>query len=88
MIATIGWIGSGCFAFSTVPQAWKAYREKHASGVSWGLLVLSIGGEICCTIYAVPKNLWPFVANYTINLVMLLIIVYYKIKGQNLNGTT
>lgn len=82
MIETIGWIGAGAFAISSVPQAYKSYREGHSTGVSWGLLVLSQLGEICGMVYGFYHSLYPFVANYVLNFIMLNVIIYFKVRPR------
>lgn len=86
MVEFIGWIGSIAFALSAIPQAWKSYREGHSSGVSWGLLILSMLGEVCCTVYGLAHNLLPLVLNYVLNFLMLSVIVHYKMRPRH--GTT
>lgn len=82
MINFLGWLGSLCFAFSAIPQAYQCYKQKHAHGISWGFLSLWATGEVCMTVYASsPFNL-ILLTNYTINFVLLMLIGYYKVYGD------
>lgn len=81
----LGWVGALCFAFSAVPQAYQCYRQKHADGMSWGFLILWLSGELCMIVYSVSERNIILLTNYGINLVLLLVIAYYKVYGDN-NG--
>ena len=74
----IGWLGSICFALCALPQAVMSYRQGHSDGMSWGLLLLWMVGEILTLIYVAPKAHWPLIFNYAGNLVLLQVIIYYK----------
>jgi hypothetical protein len=78
MLDIIGWIGAITFAICAAPQAWKAYKDGHSDGVSWGFINLWLVGEICTTIYILPKQDWPLLFNYAGNLICLLVIMKYK----------
>lgn len=75
----IGWLGSLCFAFCALPQAIQVHKEKNADGTSHGMLWLWIFGEIFTLIYVYSTSFsLPLVVNYCINLLILVVIVYYK----------
>ena len=78
----IGWIGSVLLACCGAPQAWMSYKQKHSRGISWGFLSLWMGGEILTLIYITPTLLLPLVLNYTFNILILTIIIYYKVRGN------
>jgi uncharacterized protein with PQ loop repeat len=83
----IGWIGSMLFAFCALPQCIMVCKQKHAQGLSWGFLLMWMLGEILCFFYVAmqPMLQVPLLANYIINFVMLVIIIWYKITGNKLN---
>jgi uncharacterized protein with PQ loop repeat len=83
----IGWIGSMLFAFCALPQCIMVYKQKHAHGLSWAFLLMWMLGEILCFCYVAlqPMMQVPLLANYVINFVMLIIIIWYKIMGNQLN---
>ena len=75
----LAWIGATCFAFSALPQVIKCVQEKNAHGVSWGLLGLWMGGEICLFLYILPEQKWALLVNYIFNIIFISIIIYYKL---------
>lgn len=77
----MGWASTLCFSLCAIPQAWTSYKQKHSDGVSWGLLVLWLLGEIFATIYVLPKKDAPLLVNYAFNMMFIVVIIYYKIKG-------
>ena len=74
----IGWIGSMCFCLSAAPQAWLSIKQGNAEGVSSGMLTLWLIGEVFSLVYVWPKKHRPLIYNYIINLVFLLVIIFYK----------
>ena len=84
MIETIGWIGGCLLAFCGIPQAWQAYKNKHADGIDWYFLWMWFLGEIFVMIYslALPKIPWPVIFNLATNIVTLLPIFYYKTLAE------
>lgn len=82
---SLGWIGATCLAICAAPQAYKSFKEKHSRGISIYTLLLWLTGEICTLIYLIPKKDLPLIANYTLNLIFIGIIFYYKCKPQNQN---
>jgi uncharacterized protein with PQ loop repeat len=78
----IGWTGSILFAICGLPQAIECYRNKNANGLSWGFLLCWFFGELFTMIYIIPKMDMPLLFNYSLNMVFLIIILYYKIKGR------
>jgi MtN3 and saliva related transmembrane protein len=81
----IGWIGSLALALCGLPQAIKAIRERNSDGISNGFLILWCIGEIFTILYILPLKDIPLLINYSINLVFVSIIGYFKLKGAN-NG--
>lgn len=80
---TIGWIGSICFAICGLPLAIQCYKDKHASGVNNAFLALWFTGEVCTLIYSLHLQKYPLILNYTGNLILLLIVIYYKFYGNS-----
>ena len=78
-MSLIGWFGSVILAFSSLPQMIKVVREGNAHGLSPTFLLAWLIGEILCLIYVLPSGNWPLIANYSVNLLILLVIGYYKI---------
>lgn len=75
----IGWIGSILFAICGLPQALQSIRDGHSRGLNWYFLQCWLWGEILTIIYVWPKQDWPLLFNYGMNMIFLLIMVCYKI---------
>jgi len=87
MIEIIGWTGSALFALCGLPQAVQSTREGHSHGLSWLFLLMWFWGEIFTLCYVWPKMDYPLLANYFVNLVFVVIILFYKIfpRAKNAN---
>ena len=79
----IGWIASVILAVSSIPQLLKTVRDGHADGLSWAFIALWLIGEILSLVYVVPMLNWPLIANYSINLVIILVIGFYKMYPRS-----
>lgn len=77
-MALVGWLGSIILAVSSVPQMFKTVRDGHADGLSWAFLALWVIGEILSLVYVAHDHNWPLIANYTLNLGIIFIILRYK----------
>lgn len=82
MIEFIGWFGNALFAISAVPQAVRCFKQGHARGVSHAMLWCWVIGELCALFYGLAKDLPPpLLMNYTINLLSIAVILYYRYFG-------
>lgn len=79
MYEIIGWVGSIMFAICAVPQAFLSWKQGHSNGLNWLFLGLWLGGELLTTYYVWPKQDWPLLTNYFINMTCLAVILYYKL---------
>jgi uncharacterized protein with PQ loop repeat len=75
----IGWVGAIMFAICAIPQAWTCFKNKNGDGLSWPFILLWIGGELLTYVYIWPKQDWPLIFNYTVNILCLVVILYYMI---------
>lgn len=82
MYELIGWVGSILFALCALPQAWLCFKQKHARGISWLFLMMWLWGEVLTFTYVLPTGKLPLLANYVMNFILLLIIIFYKVKGE------
>ena len=83
MMEVLGWIGSALFALCAVPQAWQSWKQKHSDGLSWSFLLMWFFGEVLTIIYVSQKeDVLPLLANYCFNIILLLIILWYRIFPQ------
>jgi uncharacterized protein with PQ loop repeat len=76
---TIGWLGAILFAICGLPQAWQCAKDGHSRGLNWFFLAAWLGGEILTIIYIWPKQDYPLLFNYLLNLVFLGVMIRYKI---------
>jgi uncharacterized protein with PQ loop repeat len=74
----IGWIGSVMLALCAVPQAVQSYRQKHSHGISSLMIILWFVGEVFTTIYILPKDDYPLLLNYAVNILCIGVIGWYK----------
>jgi hypothetical protein len=72
-----GWICSLCFMFSGLPAALDALKTG-TSNIHTGTLALWTMGEICAIIYIMPRRDIPLLANYTVNLMFISTLWYFK----------
>lgn len=82
IVMILGWLGSICLAISGIPQAWMSYREKHSHGMSWAFLLLWAFGEIFALAYVYDKLDLPLLLNYSVNILILSVILFYKISPK------
>lgn len=76
---TLGWIGSILFAICAFPQAIQCAKDGHARGLNWFFLICWFFGEIFTIVYIWPKQDWPLISNYLLNMVFVTIMLRYKI---------
>jgi len=81
----IGWIGGILLSLCGVPQAWKSYKDGHSEGLSLYFILMWFFGEIFLLIYVFPKYLIPLILNYSFNVFIALVIVWYKIYPRKMN---
>jgi|APGre2960657468_1045069.scaffolds.fasta_scaffold103533_2 uncharacterized protein with PQ loop repeat len=79
MLEYSGWIGSFLFALCGLPQAIQSYTDKHSDGLNWLFIIAWFFGEIFTLVYIIPKGDIPLIVNYSVNLVFVLVIAYYKL---------
>lgn len=75
----VGWIGGALLAICAFPQVIKVVRERNADGMSGTNLFLWCFGEIFMLAYILTQQFsFPLLLNYSLNLLFVLIIMYYK----------
>jgi uncharacterized protein with PQ loop repeat len=85
MMEVIGWVGSILFALCAVPQAWQSWKQKHSDGLSWSFLLMWFFGEVLTIIYVAQKDdVAPLLANYCLNIALLLVIIWYRLFPQRI----
>ena len=74
-----GWLGGIAFAVCAIPQAFQSWKDGHTQGLNWGFLGIWTVGEVCMTIYILPKGDLPLIINYLGNGICLGIMLWYKL---------
>ena len=70
----IGWTANMLFGLAALPQVYLCWKQKHANGVSLGLLSMWFAGEGLGLIYGIYKELpLPVNLNYILNLICITI---------------
>lgn len=72
-----GVLCSLCFMLSGAPAAMDALQNGK-SQLHTGTLTLWTVGEICAILYILPRRDIPLLANYTVNIVFIAIIWWFK----------
>lgn len=66
--------------FAGIPQAIKSIKQGHSNGMSPVYITfLIIGFMLMITYISLTKPLIPLIINYTINIISLSIVAWYKI---------
>lgn len=72
-----GWLGCILLAVCGAPEAYVAFKNKR-TGLTWALIIMWFVGEILAGLYCVNLAKWPLVFNYTVNIIILLPVLWYK----------
>ncbi len=78
----VGWIGSILFAICGIPQALQSYKQKHSHGISKAFLMMWLAGELLTMAYIFPKQDYPLLFNYSVNIACLAVICWYKYRPK------
>jgi uncharacterized protein with PQ loop repeat len=79
MLEVVGWIGSFCLSICGAPQAYSSLKNKHSEGISLSFILLWLVGEIFTLIYIIPKKDIPLIVNYSLNLLFIFLVLWYKL---------
>jgi uncharacterized protein with PQ loop repeat len=82
-----GWIGASLLAVCAVPQAYDSWKTGNSYGITWGLLMLWLWGELFTLVYLFSKDVYdlPLICNYVANVFFVGIIIWYKLKPRITN---
>jgi len=82
----IGWLGAFLFALCALPQVIKTWKSKKAGDLSKAFLLMWLFGEILTLIYIITDDIlveithFPLYVNYILNIIMVLYLIYAKIR--------
>jgi len=82
VIEISGWLGGFLLSICGIPQAYKSYKEGHSDGLDWFFFWLWFWGEVFLLIYVIPEGLLPLIINYSFNIFLPIIMIYYKWKPR------
>ena len=77
----IGWLSSVLLAACGFPLSLECYIKKSCD-VGYPFLLCWGFGEILVLFYVIYLNKYPLIFNYSINILFLIIIFYYKINTK------
>lgn len=84
MIHIIGYLAMFCLITASIPQAIKSIKEGHSKGMAGGYIILLLFGFTLMSVYLLlTKPIIPVLINYASNILMMLIIGYYKLFPKN-----
>lgn len=84
MVSIIGYLAMVCLMTATIPQAIKSYKDGHSNGIAGGYLILLLSGfTLMATYLLLTKPIVPVLVNYASNIVMMLVVGYYKLFPRN-----
>jgi uncharacterized protein with PQ loop repeat len=81
-MSVVGWVGSLLLACCGLPELIRTLQDKKCH-VGWGMLIMWLSGELLTFVYVLPKMDLPLLANYSLNIAILLVLCYYKLKNGN-----
>ena len=75
----IGLIGGILLAFCGLPELIRTLKDGYCH-VGWGFLSIWISGEILTLIYGFQIHQFPLILNCGMNIIIISIMLFYKIK--------
>jgi MtN3 and saliva related transmembrane protein len=76
----IGYVAAFCTTVAFVPQAFKVYKTRKTTDISFGMFFLMTAGLISWLAYGLLINSFPIIAANTITLILSVYILIMKIK--------
>lgn len=88
MLEIMGWMSTIFFSACAIPEVIHAYKYKRC-GLTWGLLIMWLLGEIFVLIPVAIKSPLPFLlVNYVANILFLVYLIKVKLRQPPLRGST
>jgi uncharacterized protein with PQ loop repeat len=78
---TIGYLGGVLLAICGIPEVIRTIKDQRCH-LGWAFLLLWFFGEVFMEIYAIGLWDFPLLFNYTFNLILVGIMLYFKIKTK------
>ena len=77
----IGLLGSLLLTFCGVPELIRTLKNRRCD-IGWGFLLMWFFGELLCLFYGMDLKEIPLLINYSSNLLIVSVMMYYKINGE------
>ena len=87
IVNVVGVAAGLCSMTSFVPQLFKIWRERDASGVSLRMFAVTAIGFSLWTTFGVLKNSWPIAVSNAVCLVLVLAILALRLKFGDAAGS-
>jgi uncharacterized protein with PQ loop repeat len=78
---TIGYLGGVLLAICGIPEVIRTIKDGRCH-LGWPFLLLWFIGELFMEIYAIGLWDFPLMFNYSANLILVGIMLFYKIKTK------
>ena len=83
MITIIGIIASFLWGISLVPELIRTIKNNKCF-IGYGMLAVTISASICSVIYTYNIHAIPLLVNYSANLIISIILLFYKVNQSNI----
>ena len=77
MFEIVGWAGGALLAICALPELVLTISRRRST-MPWALLVPWFAGEVLSLTYAISQAHYPLIVNYTVNIIALSIITYFR----------
>ncbi len=77
---TIGYLGGLLLAICGIPEVIRTVKDKRCH-LGWPFLLLWFFGEVFMIVYAFHLWDFPLIFNYTFNIVLVGIMLWYKVTN-------
>ena len=78
---TIGYLGGLLLAICGIPEVIRTIKDGRCH-LGWPFLLLWFWGEVLMEVYSIELWDYPLMFNYSANIVLVGIMLYYKIKTK------
>ena len=77
----VGWLGAQLLAFCGLPAVIEAVKIGNANGYNMGFLLMWFFGELFTLYYILQLEEFsmPLIFNYSLNLILITILIGYKL---------
>lgn len=81
MISLVGWISGVLLALCALPLAYRSHRDKKCD-IDGMFLWMWFLGEVFGLFYVGSLQKLPLIANYSVNVLAILVVMWYKYRGR------